>query len=400
MNAIPQTIFQQLIFYGAKRDWLSGQRGKIEFLLTKDINWGELLAQLRYYQISPLFYFNLQRQGLMERFPDNVQKELKHDYLQTHSINLAYYTELKSVLQLFQEAGIDCLVLKGAALAPTVYRNLGIRSFADIDLLLHPEDIDRAGKLLEGRYQCDTPLPLSVRARQCYFHLCYKRKAAPHLSLELHWGFFSPTTPLELDMGFFWRERQSVTAVDCHFSTPGREALFMHQCLHFSGHYFLSWRDLCDIDWFLNPEEPVLDWNAVLKVTKKHHLEARLYYPLLLAKQLLGVFLPHQVMEALEPPADRRQKFQRLFQQHGGVLAEPALKKKDLRGIIDLLLLAPHQVSDFYRRLCWPGIAWLTVFPDNGENQSFQGLFIFLRGIRLLMYIGGYFLTYCKPANK
>ena len=55
---------------------------------------------------------------------------------------------LASVLQEFERAGIECMLLKGAALTLRHYRDFGLRNMGDFDLLIHPHDIERAARLL------------------------------------------------------------------------------------------------------------------------------------------------------------------------------------------------------------------------------------------------------------
>ncbi len=107
----------------------------------------------------------------------------------------------------------------------------------------------------------------------------------------------------------------------------------------------------------------------------------------------MEVKLPFRVMEELEPSLPRQQLFQQMVRREGGILAEPAARKKDLRAIMDLLLLAPHQAPGFLRRLCFPGIAWLTIFPEQtSKGGLLPALLVLLRGLRLLFYICWYLL--------
>ena len=58
--------------------------------------------------------------------------------------------ELRRVLDLLAAAGAPCLVIKGAALAYTVYRQPHLRRRDDADLLVRGEDAERVAALLEA----------------------------------------------------------------------------------------------------------------------------------------------------------------------------------------------------------------------------------------------------------
>ena len=391
------TQLQELIFSLAGADCSKRQRERMKKLLAdENLDRRKWLSLARHYQLSPLLYANLKQLDLLEQIPAPTRRLLKEDYLQTNSLNLAYYHELKQVRRMLEAAGVPSLVLKGAALLPLVYGQLGRRSFADIDLLIRPAHLERARAVLERRYRVQTPLPRDSRRRRCYFHLAFRRREAPHLSLELHWALFSPTTPLELDIECFWRQAQEieVKAADCRFPAPRREFLLLHQCLHFSGHYFLSWRDLVDIAWLLRPAQPPLDWELLLAPVRKYSLQSRLYYPLLWAGRFLQAAVPLPLLEALEPPLPRQQLFQQMLRREGGLLNEPAARNQDLRVVMDLLLLAPYQALGFFRRLCWPGIAWLSIFPEQAPKPwPLETIRVLLRGLRLIVYGCCYLLS-------
>src|SRR5207245_8281909 len=60
----------------------------------------------------------------------------------------------------FERAGVEFLVLKGPAVAHTVYPDPSWRYFADLDLLVRPQDWQRACGLLVGLgFQRDHPEP-------------------------------------------------------------------------------------------------------------------------------------------------------------------------------------------------------------------------------------------------
>lgn len=61
--------------------------------------------------------------------------------------HLAIRTELRRLLRLWCDAGIEVVVFKGFHLAEFVYSNPGLRLYSDVDLLIRPEDARRAALL-------------------------------------------------------------------------------------------------------------------------------------------------------------------------------------------------------------------------------------------------------------
>ncbi len=90
-----------------------------------------------------------------------------------------------SVLRSLDAAGVPHLVLKGAALAVTTYHDSGARPISDVDVLVHPEDKDRAvALLLDGDWVPDSLVP----AEMLRVHHAFNVSAGPLASVDLHWG--------------------------------------------------------------------------------------------------------------------------------------------------------------------------------------------------------------------
>ncbi len=98
--------------------------------------------------------------------PKEVALALKTTYYQTAANNAVLFKELDRILAAFAEAEIPVIVLKGAALAQTLYPDPGLRPMGDLDLFVRPEDFnvrqpDAAGI---GLYPGKSDLPcLSAR---------------------------------------------------------------------------------------------------------------------------------------------------------------------------------------------------------------------------------------------
>ena len=110
-------------------------------------DWKAVYTELRYHAIQ-----NLPADLLAILDPDHSEK-----YLRSALRGLSHWYQLmeqqQTACSILQEAGIPCAVLKGAAAAcaypPNVHRSMG-----DIDLMVKPQDFDRAYELLiqEGEY--------------------------------------------------------------------------------------------------------------------------------------------------------------------------------------------------------------------------------------------------------
>ena len=81
-------------------------------------------------------------------FPPHTRRQLLALTVRHRRRNDIYSRVLREVLDAFNAAGIDAVVLKGAALAHVLYPAVGLRPMSDIDLLVDPQLTRRAQALL------------------------------------------------------------------------------------------------------------------------------------------------------------------------------------------------------------------------------------------------------------
>lgn len=86
-------------------------------------------------QVLTLVYQNL-LENYPQYIPENITIQLKN-YSQMRTVwNLQATKQMCDLMKLFQAEGIKVIPFKGAVLASTVYENLALREFCDLDLLI------------------------------------------------------------------------------------------------------------------------------------------------------------------------------------------------------------------------------------------------------------------------
>ncbi len=214
---------------------------------------------------------------------------------------------LAALLHACRDNALDLIVLKGAALAETVYPRPSLRPYGDIDVLVRPEDASRAHTLLTGLGYVADPDAwadlLAGRSCEANFFLSAERGSVVvelHTSL-LNNGLLRGQVALDLD-GFWERSRPAMLA-GAEARVLGPEDQILHLCLHLAGHYFdapRSVRDLVQVCTVLS-----IDWPLFMRLCQDAEAEVIGYAGLRTAASA-GADVPPDVLDGLAPRASRR----------------------------------------------------------------------------------------------
>jgi hypothetical protein len=126
--------------------------------------------------VAPLMYWKL-KDSPIEVAPSTFNF-LRSSYYQTLAQNTLVYQELERILEALDEAGIPVIVLKGAALATTVYEDIGLRPMGDLDLLVRPEHLKAATSVITS---------FGYFVQKAIYHIVFGRDQTQSTNIELHW---------------------------------------------------------------------------------------------------------------------------------------------------------------------------------------------------------------------
>ncbi|HMA36110.1 MAG TPA: nucleotidyltransferase family protein, partial [Chloroflexia bacterium] len=193
-------------------------------------SWEGLPAQAEAHGLAPLLYTHLQAAAIP--LPAAIQQELQGYYLQHAHAARVRTAVLGEILRALAAAGIDVLVLKGAALAYLVYPQPACRPMRDLDLLVPAADAPRAQALLTGLGFA--PAPAAGQEPDHHHLAAIQRTAAGQpISVEVHHrlDLHEPGDPPH-PFAEFAPAAQAFTAGEVATRTLGREALLWHVYRH------------------------------------------------------------------------------------------------------------------------------------------------------------------------
>jgi hypothetical protein len=210
---------------------------------------------------------------------------------------------LHESLGLLSNAGIGVTLLKGAAIALTIYRRFEDRPMADIDLLLDPARASEAHELLQRNgWKLETGTH-PEDAWDAHHHLPpLLDTSGSGLRLELHVALLPPGNPFQFDLAEV-SERSAVLdaeGVQVRVLDPHTHAV--HAAIHFAWcHRFMTGGTNAFRDLHAFERTVGFSWDAYVSVANQTRSQTACYWTLRLAKSLTGLAVPEEVLTMLAP---------------------------------------------------------------------------------------------------
>jgi Uncharacterised nucleotidyltransferase len=287
LQQVNSLSLEEQLLLGSVRHFLHHNNDAvIEALLQKPVAWETLLELADEHRLFPVLHEVLRHYPL----PEHVLAELKDVARDTMLVNLSLNHHLREVLLALETETIPVLVFKGLVLAATMYGNLGLREFADLDLLVRPEDFDQATAVL-------VRLGFEVELNTHWeIHFIHPERGC---AVDLHRSLTPRFMPMKLRFEDFMASAQRVTIAGTTLTTLALEDAIILQCVHlvkdcwdvkthFRNH--LRFHKLCDLARSL--QHPNLEWPRLVLRAQAMRAERMLLFGLKLTHDLLGSVLP------------------------------------------------------------------------------------------------------------
>lgn len=285
-------------------------------LQADGLDWHLFLTKARREGVAPLVYARLL--AIVETrttVPALVLEALSQDYYAAAARNTIIFTELGKVLDALHAAGQQVIVLKGAALAEIVYKNLALRPMADVDLLIQEQDfftVDQALKQIGYDAAGQAGLDAHALPSDSLTALIYRCASENSPSFHIHWHLVNSTVPngsltRDMDLAGIWRN-----AIKTRIA--GRETLVLaphHLLLHLAEHALRVTHSLSKLSYFCDIKEAAefyrdtLDWDLLIWECKRFNLDRMVSIPFHFAVKYLDADIPAAVVAGLRPKSYR-----------------------------------------------------------------------------------------------
>lgn len=265
---------------------------RIRRLLCTGLDWAYLLQTARRHGVTPLLSRKLHTIA-SEDVPQAILGQLRHQSQINAARNLFLTDELLKLFKLLESHAIPALPYKGPILATSIYGNLALRDFADLDLLVHEHDYERAQRLLSTS---DYRLMKAFENESTYVD------SNGRVAVDLHKRMTSREFPSPLQFEHVWERRHQTVLLGTKIPTLSPEDTLLMLALQISkdaGSRYSQLVKICDVAALLHAY-PDLDLTGVLSKAKELGGERMVLFSLCLANNILGTPLPQEIVREMQ----------------------------------------------------------------------------------------------------
>jgi len=292
MKESPEIHFtpeQELLLWSIRIDRTKDQR--IEEILKDRVDWNYVRETAIQHGIIPLLYKRL-KEEMSHLVPSNELEELRTQFMANAVQNLRMTQQLIKVIDLLADAGIEAMPFKGPALAVQAYGDLSMRSFCDLDILIHEKDFERMYVALQN-HGFPPVHPVNLRTERKF--MVYQNKNLPvtfkDSHLEIHWKITERFLSVPFDMDQLWDRAHLVFLHNREIKTLSPEDMVIVLCVHGTKHFWQNLKWLADLNYLIS-NYPDLDWHMIWERAEKMGVKRIISLGLDLAHERGGIKYP------------------------------------------------------------------------------------------------------------
>ncbi|MHB8858047.1 MAG: nucleotidyltransferase domain-containing protein [Thermoleophilia bacterium] len=278
------------------------RKAELDRILLGPINWDLLFYHASFHGTTGLIYRHLRAMDGGAPVEPAIMERLRKTYLMTAALGMRQMSYFKTVAEALEESGVDVIALKGVVLAESVYGDLGLRPFADVDVLVREIDWPQITKVLkEYKYESGAEeyakLPPKLTKYDTQAHIQYMLGGT---CLELQFDLLTLGIAMRDIDGVWARARRSGPS-GSNVLVLSPEDQLLHLTVHANRHGCMQLKWLVDIAETLRQSDD-LDWELIKEIATRENILTSVYSTLTHIERLFGRRLVSpDIMAGLKP---------------------------------------------------------------------------------------------------
>ncbi len=275
-----------------------GFQARIQGLLSAGIDWPRFARLAAKNSVAPLAAVRLLANGRAQ-LPSSIARQyalvaestaMRCDYLATC---------LFEILDVFKRERIPVLTIKGLITAATAYRDISLRAFGDLDLVVHRDDVPQAVAALERIGFAGRSWRAGAFASR-FFPDTSVDFSRDGIVLDLHWSLSADYFPFAPGDDTVWRRAIEIDLRGRPVMTMGGEDSILFHAYHGAKHGWSKLQQVCDLAYLCALEAP--RWEVLLASAARIGSRTMLLAGIELCRSLFAMEVPGLFAHALGEP--------------------------------------------------------------------------------------------------
>ncbi len=289
----------KLILSAVKVHPTTQELDQINNLIPQVKRWDYLAATSIKRGIAPLLYKKLPLLGNSGLIPEQVKSNLEQAYYKTFSRSMLMYEHFRKVAEAFNAVNIPVIALKGIYLSEWLYKDIGLRQFSDIDLLVKPEDGEKCLATLAALgYKPETDNESELEKKLEVVH--YSPMVLNGVSIEIHVKLHQNNERYAVTTDELWKNATPATINKTQVYALSANDLLIHLCIHLDRHFYqghVQFTCFNDITILLEKYAGNFDWEEFTRICKLYNSETEVFRWLVLVNKYMHAPLPPELIE-------------------------------------------------------------------------------------------------------
>ncbi|MGV3711100.1 MAG: nucleotidyltransferase family protein [Gemmatimonas sp.] len=299
-------------------------------------------------RVRGLMLVRLEREQILTTLGEEASRTLASSLAEARRSAAALDLERERVLARLRRAGIEPVLLKGAALRIAYYDDAAERAVGDLDILVDASELDATrAVLVEAGYSAPDDAT-AIAYRRYHFHHGFRQPSGR--LVEVHWALTPPEALAQLNA----RALADTAIPHARLGAPPvrvprAEQLLLHLVVQNLTEPKRIFGRLVDIDR-LAQRAVNFDWQMVVSASNAGGFTTALWFSMVSAQLFLDTPVPLKVIQQIQPPSLARLHLRRL-DPIGRALAGRPLRDGQTRLLQLWLALGDHSTAEAVRWL-------------------------------------------------
>jgi hypothetical protein len=252
--------------------------------------------------LASFVYFGLHRMDLLHCLSEPARRDLQATCYLEKAQSILLQVELDSLLADLRRTQVEPIVLKGMALALTVFPAPFTRPMADIDLWIDHAAIETVRQVFADRGYHEMGLQNErLTAFPSHLHAWREYPGGQRVTVEAHWNLFHEAIYRDIDLTAVRARARHMVFEDRSIWVLDPIDHLLHACGHLLVHHSYAWITvwLLDLRIIVETYGADWDWPAVVTRAQELRLAGALVYWLETAEEWCGPFLASGAVDAM-----------------------------------------------------------------------------------------------------